>query len=518
MLVILTAPGLQAQRAGSFAITDQRVYITGETIWVSGKVTETGEDAGVTIFLFNREGVVVEKMKVLADGGIFFGGISLKERMPTENYVVGVLQGGYFRSFHPVMIINPVIPAPLQRGETAVAGLEPSTPRPLGISLNAAEITVRSELAVQVDTPAAGLDYFVSVHRHDMLSRYADSLFAGWSYTDNRLYGNIEGNNIRVMARVTDGRGTPMPGIPVLSAFWSNQADLGYAVSDEYGRVVMVHPAHYTNPSVVFSPLEGNAGLRVQPEFMPDSFQFAFGLPVLALTERFAADLNERVTYATADKAFRPEMKTTMLTERVDTTDFYGMPDKRYMLDNYVRFPDMQEILQEFIPEVRVRKTGGKAFLQVVNLPYKVFFEQPAMVLLDGIPITDTDQFLQLDPLRIQSIDVVARKFFLGQMQMHGIVHYKTYKTDLAGYKLPSGQLVSDYQGMSLPMIPAYRGNSEQRIPDFRNTMYWRKPGPLSRGRFQCYSQDAPGNYMIRVYGIDHAGNLYQGQRSILVK
>jgi hypothetical protein len=518
MLVALVVPGLQAQQAGGFATSDQKVYITGETIWVSGKVAETGGDAGVTIYLFNREGVVVEKMKVLAEGGIFFGGIAVKERMPTENYVIGVLQGGRFRSFLPVMIINPVIPAPYLRAEASVAGKETSTPKSLGISLSTAEITIRSELAVQVDSPAAGLDYFISVHRQDMLSLYADSLFAGWSYTDNRTYGNVEGNTIRVMARVTDGKGAPVTGIPVLSAFWSNQADLGYAVSDDNGRVVMVHPAHYTNPSVVLTPMDGNSGIRIQPEIVADSFQFAFSLPVMELTERFAADLNERVTHATADRAFRPEMKTSMLTERVDTTDFYGIPDKRYMLDNYVRFPDMQEILQEFIPEVRVRRNDGKAFLQVVNLPFKVFFEQPALVLLDGVPVTDIDQLLQLDPLRIQSIDVVARKFFLGQMQMHGIVHYKTYKTDLAGYKLPAGQLVSDYQGMSLPMVPAYLGNGALRIPDFRNTLYWRKPGPLSKGRFQCFSQDAPGQYRIQVYGIDRAGNLYQGQRSFLVK
>lgn len=514
----MAVPNLQAQQSGSFATTDQKIYITGETIWVSGKVNEIGEDAGVTIFLISREGSVVEKIKVMADGGIFFGGITVKEQTPTENYVVGVMQGGYFRSFRPVMIINPVIPAPLLRTEAQVDGNEESMPKSLGISLNASEIPVRSELAVQVDTPAASLDYFVTVHREDMLSRYADSLFAGWTYTDGRSYANAEGNTIRVIARVTDGRGAPAPGIPVLSAFWSNQADLGYAVSDDHGRVVMVHPAHFTNPSVVLTPMEGGAGLRVQPEIVPDNFQFNFKLPALAITESYAADLNERVTYATADRAFRSEMKTSLLMERVDTTDFYGVPDKRYLLDSYVRFPDMQEILQEFIPEVRVRRNGGKAFLQVVNLPYKAFFEQPALVLLDGVPVTDIDQFLQLDPLRIESIDVVARKFFLGSTQMHGIVHYKTYKTDLAGYKLPAGQLVSDYQGMTLPVIPAYPGSGAQPLPDFRNTLYWRRPGPLHGGRFQCFSQDAPGTYMIQIYGIDRKGNLFHGKRSFLVK
>jgi hypothetical protein len=202
----------------------------------------------------------------------------------------------------------------------------------------------------------------------------------------------------------------------------------------------------------------------------------------------------------------------------VDTTDFYGKPDKRYILDNYTRFPDMQEILQEFVPEVRVRRNGDKAILQVVNLPFKVFFEQGALVLLDGVPVTDIDQLLTLDPLKISTIDVVTRKFFLGQMQLQGIVHYKSYKSDLAGYKLSSSQVVFDFKGLGLPVVPDYPANTSLRIPDLRNTLFWSIPGALQKGGFMFSTLDAKGAFTVSVTGIDDRGNKFVGKQEIVLK
>lgn len=202
----------------------------------------------------------------------------------------------------------------------------------------------------------------------------------------------------------------------------------------------------------------------------------------------------------------------------MDTTDFYGKPDKRYILDNYTRFPDMQEILQEFVPEVRVRRNGDKAILQVVNLPFKVFFEQGALVLLDGVPVTDIDQLLTLDPLKISTIDVVTRKFFLGQMQLQGIVHYKSYKSDLAGYKLSSSQVVFDFKGLGLPVVPDYPANTSLRIPDLRNTLFWSIPGALQKGGFMFSTLDAKGAFTVSVTGIDDRGNKFVGKQEIVLK
>jgi hypothetical protein len=229
-------------------------------------------------------------------------------------------------------------------------------------------------VTVKVDAPSGKLDYFVSVTRNDALSVYADSLFSGWTFSPDRQMHDSEGMGLQVNASVVDESGKPVGGIPVVSGLLSNQADIGFAVSDPAGKLQITHPYHFTDPPLVFTSLSTQVGLKIVLEQSPDSLLFSLNLPPLELPEHFETAISERVTSSTVGQAYLAEQKTRLITGQVDTTDFYGKPDKRYILDNYTRFPDMQEILQEFIPEVRVRRNSGKAILQVVNQPFKVFF------------------------------------------------------------------------------------------------------------------------------------------------
>ena len=49
----------------------------------------------------------------------------------------------------------------------------------------------------------------------------------------------------------------------------------------------------------------------------------------------------------------------------------------------------MEEVFREFIPEVEIRKNKWNFRILVNNLPYKAFFKEEPLMLLDGIPVTD---------------------------------------------------------------------------------------------------------------------------------
>lgn len=520
LLFLLMGIAGKAQQSRVVATTDQQVYISGERIWVSGKLIASNllSTNEVTIFLLDRHSGIVSQQKTLSREGLFFIDIPVLQQTPSDNYVVAVATDHAFRVFIPVMIINPVIPPEKSSVPVSLPTAPDPQIKPLKISFPAKEWNARQEVAVSVAEPADDLDYFVSVSRHDVLSVYADSLFSGWSFAGEGQWSPSEGKGLHINAMVLDQSGRPVTDVPVLSGLLSNQADIGYGVSDQAGRLRITHPFHYTDPPLVFTSLSSQTGLKIVLEQGPDTLSLVLNLPPLELSERFESAISERVTASTVGQAYQADQKLRLLTGEVDTTDFYGKPDKRYILDNYTRFPDMQEIIQEFVPEVRVRKVSGKSMLQVVNLPFKAFFDQAALVLLDGIPVTDVDQLLSLDPLKIYSIDVVARKFFLGHLQAQGIVHYKSYKTDLAGYKLSPTQVVYDYKGLRLPVVPAYPANTSQRIPDFRNTIYCATPGVLRNGGFIFSTLDAKGIYKVSVCGVDDKGNLFGGKEEIVVK
>ena len=87
------------------------------------------------------------------------------------------------------------------------------------------------------------------------------------------------------------------------------------------------------------------------------------------MREEFRDDIESRLFNSRMMKRFYGNQLTEYSWQDEDTTDFYGLPDKRYHLDDYTRFPNMEEILGEYIPEVRVRNPGSEDVkLQVLNL------------------------------------------------------------------------------------------------------------------------------------------------------
>jgi hypothetical protein len=127
-----------------------------------------------------------------------------------------------------------------------------------------------------------------------------------------------------------------------------------------------------------------------------------------------------------------------------DTLPFYGKADKDYLLDDYTRFPTMDEVFREFIAEVRVRKSRDRYRMEVINLPYRIFFTGEPLILLDGVPVFDTNIIMALDPLKIRNIQVVSRTYYFGELLLKGIVSITTYDNDLAGYQLPPEAQVRD--------------------------------------------------------------------------
>jgi hypothetical protein len=509
----------RAQQANLYAGTDQQVYITGERIWIAGKLLDNGDvnEQELSIYLFNRNSKIVFKERIKTEDGKFHSNILLKGDTPTDNYVVALSMGGKFRLFIPVIVVNPVI-APEVKEFILTARKNEEIFKPLNMSTSVSSVNKRAEVLVKVDTPAKKLDYFISVARKDELSVYADSLFSGWQFsTDVVAPMNAGGDHIQ--ARVSDSRGNGVEGTPVLASLLGNQAELGYGESGKEGKVDITIPYHRTDLPLLLMPLQDKEKkYKVTMEEDADNFNFSFELPPLALPQRFEPAISERVVSAEVYNKFRAEEKFAMMVLNMDTTDFYGKPDKTYILDNYTRFPDMQEILSEFIPEVRVKKTATGNFLQTNNAPYKVFFDQPALVMLDGVPVTDIDQLLTLDPLKIKSVDILTRKFLLGRLQINGIVHYKSYKSDLAGYRLASNELLYDHRGLGIPLAPAYTELKDQRMPDMRNTIYWRLPGRLPSGSFSFSTLDSEGDFQINVTAVDDQGAKFKGKVELAVK
>jgi hypothetical protein len=192
-------------------------------------------------------------------------------------------------------------------------------------------------------------------------------------------------------------------------------------------------------------------------------------------------------------------------------TSFYGVPDNSYLLDDFTRFPVMEEVMREYVYGVYPRKKDGSFYFKVLNLPQNLTMNEDPLVLLDGVPIFDIDQLMSLDPLKIKRIDVIKRRYGYGALVAHGIVSFYSYEGDLAGYELPSSTLQFNYESMQVnkQFFSPNHHESDKRIPDFRNQLYWGETvlhPDTNKVTIDFFTSDIQGTYRIVVHGLSNQG------------
>lgn len=202
-----------------------------------------------------------------------------------------------------------------------------------------------------------------------------------------------------------------------------------------------------------------------------------------------------------------------ILPSPFDTTAFYGKPEVLYFLDNYTRFPTMEEVMREYVKEVRVKKRGNNFLFNILNLETKSFLNDDPLVLIDGVPVFNINKLMEIDPLKIRKAEIVTSKFFHGLQQYKGIVSYSTYDNDLNGYQLDPNSLVIEYDGLQLERefySPQYNTSAEQlsHVPDQRNVLYWSPDIKTVNGKQEIsfYTSDIPGKYIVCIQGISTSG------------
>jgi len=219
---------------------------------------------------------------------------------------------------------------------------------------------------------------------------------------------------------------------------------------------------------------------------------------------------------AQAQNAYQPGLRQRFnRPAQTDTTSFYGRPDKSYRLDNFVRFNSMEEVIREYVKEVKLtNKKGGFELRVQSDQANQIFFDETPLVLFDGVPTTNTNNIIGFDPLKMQKIEVVAKRYFMAGTLYDGIISCNTYQGDISGFTLDPNAYTVDYDGWQLhrefysPLYDTKDGKGS-RIPDLRNVLYWSGDiltDPQGRQRLTFYSSDMPGRYWAILQGVTADG------------
>jgi hypothetical protein len=211
-------------------------------------------------------------------------------------------------------------------------------------------------------------------------------------------------------------------------------------------------------------------------------------------------------------KSSRQDQKSAKAAE--EFSNFYGKPDRRILLSDYIELTDIREVIKEIMPEVRLVRKDNKYGLRIYVVNPTQKYENQVLVMVDGIPVYNIEKLLDVPSKNMERIDIVNVRYFISDYVFEGIVNFVTKKGDFSDLEFDNTAFRQIWEGclrLQDFYSPVYNTDSlkSSRIPDFRNTLFWTpdlQTDNSGKASAEFYTSDEPGEYLITVEGIASDG------------
>ena len=512
--------------------TDREVYVAGDAVWLSafcvdastGHLSTFSKTAYVEV---HSASGMVQIAKIALDGGRGGGKLMLPNTIPTGNYkliaytALGASEDGFDATLgaRTLSVFNTI------SNERIEGGVEVVQEIPAVVATQqtgALDVKANPGRVVVLNKGSEAVSFSLTVHHSDGIpappgEHIADFVGAlrtmpAASGFNSEIIPEYEGEIIR--ARVT---GTDADGIHALQdkfAFISSPGDGSnvYISSIDENGYVTFFTSNIYGEQEMFLEIEGTdrdnvCHLELTSPFLnldPGS------IPSLALCSDYGKALELRGLGMQLERAFNADTLYSAIPIKEYTT-FDTESRKSYILDDYTRFPVMEELFVEFIPEIRTRQADGRREIQVLATDSRGnyrFTRGTALVLLDGVPVLDHEKILSYDPLLVKRIDIYPDSYFVGIRGFSGIVNFVTYKGTLPSMVFEDNVRIVDFQGTSYPLAYTCEGVGKE-YPDYRQTLYWHPLltlGPGESMEIDCKMPVYPGRFEAVAEGLTASG------------
>ncbi len=127
-----------------------------------------------------------------------------------------------------------------------------------------------------------------------------------------------------------------------------------------------------------------------------------------------------------------------------------------YNLDDYTRFPTMEEVFVEITPNVKLRRPHGKTTIYTLMTPSVM--DGPArwgeaVVMVDGVPVPDQKLIETYDPAIVKTVEVYQYRYNMGFRVFDGVVNLVTFKGNMPGVLFDDNVRIYDFHGCAWPMV-----------------------------------------------------------------
>lgn len=538
LLSVLPLAGAERIRERVYVSTDREVYVAGDAVWMSawcvdastGRLSEFSKTAYVEVH--SAEGMACTA-KIALSGGRGAGRLLLPSTLPTGNYrlfaytKLGASEEGFdpLSGVRTLSVFNTLsterVPDGVEvsgeilqaRGVPAAGALDISAGNAVRsgytpiILTNRGTETLSVSLSVRHDDGIPAPD---GAHITDFLSGL-HALPAARGF-DAKVIPEYEGEIISAhVTGITPDSLVTMAGKYAFVSSPGTGENL-YTESIASDGSALFYTGNIFGDRELFLEIENvNKDNVCHLEVISPFLNLPAGeIPSLRLNPDWRSALELRGLGMQLEKNFDADTLYAALPFR-EHRIFDERECIRYILDDYTRFPLMEELFVEFIPQLRIRRVNGRRELQISTpdqLGSYYFPTGSALVLLDGIPVLDHEKLFAYDPLLVQRIDIYIDAYFLGIRGFSGVANFVTYKGNLPSMQFEDNVRVVDFQGCSLPLAYTCSGVSAD-YPDYRQTLYWHPMLTLAPGesvRVECKTPAYSGRFEVFAEGLDEAG------------
>ena len=479
----------------TYVCTDRHSYVAGEDVFCSvfcfdggsGSLSDFSSVAYVE--LISPEGSAVRVKMALQDGR-GAGRLRLPSTLPTGNYRLIAYTAlnrneedmDYFRGSRVISVYN-TLSASRQESvvlDAAVAGKDHSywAAAPAGLVMEQ-----RGDSLFLRNSGTECLDFCLSLSISDALPDpegpgLADFLEArsgdrATLRTDAELsIPEYEGEivSIRVPAMYS-GVTAVLSGPGLRNDIYSSTVDSTGLVSFYTGNI-------YGDRDLVFElnsrDVNDDFSLEVLSPFASPELD-RDGVPELHLNGSVAEDLKRRSVAMQISRHFGIDEYMDSLQLRPDLL-FKGGAMTVYEMDDYTRFPTMRETIVEYVREVHIRRQDGEPVLKIVPgksfESYSSMLGGNALVLVDGVPVSEHGRVLDLNPALLRRICIYPYDVSTGSCIYSGVVNFISFRGDMAGLQFPGRVRILDFHGVTFP-VTVGAAEEDSLSPDYRYTRIW---------------------------------------------
>ena len=493
----------------TYVCTDRHSYVAGEDVFCSvfcfdggsGSLSDFSSVAYVE--LISPEGSAVRVKMALQDGR-GAGRLRLPSTLPTGNYRLIAYTAlnrneedmDYFRGSRVISVYN-TLSASRQESvvlDAATAAVE-GTGRPYGTAVEGKgrpygavapaglELEQRGDSLFLRNSGTECLDFCLSLSISDALPDpegpgLADFLEARSGdrttlRTDAKLsIPEYEGEivSIRVPAMYS-GVTAVLSGPGLRNDIYSSTVDSTGLVSFYTGNI-------YGDRDLVFElnsrDVNDDFSLEVLSPFASPELD-RDGVPELHLNGSVAEDLKRRSVAMQISRHFGIDEYMDSLQLRPDLL-FKGGAMTVYEMDDYTRFPTMRETIVEYVREVHIRRQDGEPVLKIVPgksfESYSSMLGGNALVLVDGVPVSEHGRVLDLNPALLRRICIYPYDVSTGSCIYSGVVNFISFRGDMAGLQFPGRVRILDFHGVTFP-VTVGAAREDSLSPDYRYTRIW---------------------------------------------